>query len=268
MSTACSLGSGVDSGRNFLSSLARARRTPPLGARARPLASSLARRGLLGQKRVILGSVVQLGRHRVTCVCERDTLTVAGAHALFVGEGGLKTAGDRVRVRGEATGARVSEQEDQQSSRMASRMTAAPFRIEVDATSLRRSQGGLITGTVAIRVGGRHFPDHEWSDFVVVVLGWWCSEFAKLMNRRRGEGVFAFMDGPYEVRVSLAEAGIVGVEFFRDDRPVGGRMLATLEAVQRAMMSASRQVLDACRAREWDEADVRTLDRALKLIVQ
>ncbi len=117
-----------------------------------------------------------------------------------------------------------------------------------------------ITGQCAIRAGGDAFPEHEWSDFVVVVLGWWLSE---LHTAEVGESVeLLFMDGPYLVRVEPTSGGAARLEFVKE-RISGAEVLkestVSLKQALEACQLAASTVLDACHDRGWSGPEVEKL---------
>ena len=60
-----------------------------------------------------------------------------------------------------------------------------------------------ITGTLFVELGGNAFPDAGWSDFPVVVLGWWVRA-ALALQRTGAPTSFMFMDGPFELELRRA----------------------------------------------------------------
>jgi hypothetical protein len=64
-------------------------------------------------------------------------------------------------------------------------------------SSLRRSAMGSITGQIYLRGPSGSFPVDGWSDFPVVILGWWIEGLAGLPRRKSGSFKGMFMDGPY-----------------------------------------------------------------------
>ncbi len=99
--------------------------------------------------------------------------------------------------------------------------------IGLDLQTFRQScQSGNVTGTIFLDLQGRAFPDRGWSDFPVIILGWWIDAWLQLEVPTRREVQWLFMDGPYaatltkvpgaasdaalrssRVRASLLEAG-------------------------------------------------------------
>jgi ParB-like nuclease domain len=68
-----------------------------------------------------------------------------------------------------------------------------PFYLVVDPDSLELSRGS-ITGKIHISNATCTFPEPEWNDFVVVVLGWWLEAAAEVSGRQGTEGLLRFMD--------------------------------------------------------------------------
>ena len=143
-------------------------------------------------------------------------------------------------------------------------MNQGRFQIVTSASSLERSSGGSISGILAVRLADFVFPDEHWSDFPVVVLGWW-SDAARALQAAR-EGEFLFMDGPFKFRVLPPHDGVSGVAFEKMEAH-GARQLhsgvldpADLSA---EIARASREIVRECRNRGWADADVGKLSQAV-----
>jgi hypothetical protein len=141
--------------------------------------------------------------------------------------------------------------------------------IVVVPSSFDRARSGAITGPVWLRHGRRDvpptdFPEANWTDFPIVILGWWLEA---LRSPRGAEVECSFMDGPFEFTVSgpmdtLArvccfgrgiEAKVPVVEFF-----VPVRMLIT------SLLSAAASALAECDRRGWAGSDVEQLRALLR----
>jgi hypothetical protein len=77
------------------------------------------------------------------------------------------------------------------------------FAVTLDPATLSRSRRGSITGVLFVVSDGTVFPEQGWSDFPVVVLGWWARAVCEVMDGAR-EGVCQFMDGPFSFSVQAS----------------------------------------------------------------
>ncbi len=138
------------------------------------------------------------------------------------------------------------------------------FAVRTDAATLRRSAKGSITGTLFVEVGGQAFPESGWSDFPVVVLGWWLRAVLAL-QKTNAPASCMFMDGPFECELMAAgpgswalrllESRADAVRVVRDGR-VGS------ETVLVALRVAADAVIRSCKERGWSSADVDELHSA------
>ncbi|QWF18436.1 hypothetical protein [Lysobacter capsici] len=131
--------------------------------------------------------------------------------------------------------------------------------VTVDEASLRFSRN--VTGTVFFEFGAFQFPERNWNDFVVVILGWWLDATTKLMSAGEGETELYFMDGPYSLRITIVGDSFI-VRRGRDDVATEAESfelevdaLAFLQAIR----DASKSVLSACASRAWATADIEAL---------
>lgn len=133
--------------------------------------------------------------------------------------------------------------------------------IMLDATSASTRVGGPATAGIWLEVDGREFPSRGWNDFAVVVLGWWVAAVLRLLDGESTRETVHFMDGPYAVEVTqpfssrLRFRGLGGASR-RDEVVVGeGRAAPFLDS----LLSASRTMLDLCRAQGWWSPDAQEL---------
>jgi hypothetical protein len=140
-------------------------------------------------------------------------------------------------------------------------------RIVVDPESLTRSEGGQIAGVVSVEIGSVAFPDSNWSDSVVVVLGWWLSAITSLRSGDGSRAELLFMDGPFRIDLVAGGRGILFVSLV-------GRNCLQLSAVtdawtlEESLLKAARAVDRACFEREWRSPDVLRLHESIRTLVQ
>src|SRR3954469_15808783 len=92
---------------------------------------------------------------------------------------------------------------------------ATPLTIFVDTDALQMDTHGAVTGRLYVVMKDSVFPEQSWSDFPVVVLGWWARECQQV--REHELATFAFMDGSlaFSARPQTETEAII--EFTRDD---------------------------------------------------
>jgi len=135
----------------------------------------------------------------------------------------------------------------------------------VDPRSFFLAQSGAIVGSVWIRTQGENhmvFPEAGWTDFPVVILGWWLNEIVALVSGHATEATCSFMDGPFEFRLTASgdvqlsrrpDEGTLNLGRFR--RPESARELWD------SLHTAAVAVLTECEARGWSNDDVDVLRR-------
>src|SRR5256885_4625928 len=122
------------------------------------------------------------------------------------------------------------------------------FALEIDPATIEIAASGSITGAIWLQSHDIAFPETDWNDFVVVILGWWTNEAAALIAGAKTRGELMFMDGPLSVAIS-AEGERWKLECNRRQR--SGRTLehrATVEVsdVAAALVRAADAVLQRC----------------------
>lgn len=124
-----------------------------------------------------------------------------------------------------------------------------------------QSAAGVVYGKLTLNVDGLHFPDPRWSDFVVVVLRWWCAALVRLLRTESGPIEVRFMEGPYlaelgplqgrSLRLVLIEAGLKRCVLCQSDVEVG--------PLVKSVLSAAERTLAECRKRDWWSKDADEL---------
>lgn len=67
-------------------------------------------------------------------------------------------------------------------------------------------EGGNVTGVIFLELHDGAFPERGWSDFPVIILGWWADALLQLEVPTRREVQWRFMDGPYGVILTKTAA--------------------------------------------------------------
>lgn len=137
--------------------------------------------------------------------------------------------------------------------------------IEANFDSVRRSAEGGVTGVVLLRLDDTAFPGEGWSDFPVVVLGWWLRTFTRLLSGAGTSGRCHFMDGPFGFEVRRERDDEWFVTQLRDNRSGSARPIDGPALVDSAVACA-RAILNTCAQRGWHSADVDELRAAMEAV--
>jgi hypothetical protein len=128
----------------------------------------------------------------------------------------------------------------------------------VDIETLKVCPSGPAIAAIWLVTETGAFPATGWSDFAVVILGWWAGALLKTIHSNGVRERIHFMDGPHAVDISVS-SGVVHFRLISRDREVGTSE-AALNPFISAMTAQSRNVLHACRLQEWWSADADTLE--------
>lgn len=135
-----------------------------------------------------------------------------------------------------------------------------PVSVFVSPDSLHR--GGNITGEIWLEVAGFEFPCARWSDFPVIILGWWLDALFELWSGKCGRGACLFMDGSYSFEVSK-EGGAFILRCFGDThsaKECEWEGVIGLPGLLRQTVDAAAAVLKECRGRGWVTSDTEALE--------
>jgi hypothetical protein len=81
------------------------------------------------------------------------------------------------------------------------------FSCLVDSESLIMSASQSITGRIAVRLAGHWFPEENWHDFPVRILGDWITKTRDLNCTGAKSCKLSFMEGPFQLLVTPIEDG-------------------------------------------------------------
>jgi len=77
--------------------------------------------------------------------------------------------------------------------------------IALDLETFQQSrEGGNVTGVLFLELHDGAFPGKGWSDFPVIILGWWADALLQLEMPARREVQWRFMDGPHGATLTKA----------------------------------------------------------------
>jgi hypothetical protein len=130
------------------------------------------------------------------------------------------------------------------------------------ASTLRRSPKGSVTGQVFLRGPAGDFPEERWSDFPVVILGWWIEGLVRVVEGQERSFQGMFMDGPFAfvVHRGAGESGRLAWGRIGEETSIG---IVDLRLLLRSATDAGRLVAGECRARGWESRDLEALERAI-----
>lgn len=119
---------------------------------------------------------------------------------------------------------------------------------------------GSITGPVFLRFEGGAYPEEGWSDFPVVILGWWLEGITAFLNDGSQSFTGRFMDGPYEFTLRRLTSQTAEISWRS-----GGASPKTIDTslLLQSLAAAASMVAHACRSNGWRSPDVDRLELAV-----
>jgi hypothetical protein len=136
------------------------------------------------------------------------------------------------------------------------------IHVVVDPSSLKRSQGGNISGCIFLCGPSGAFPDDRWSDFPVVILGWWIDGLSQVVNGQLSFFRGLFMEAPvaFVVHRGVGHSARIAWGNRNEEASIG---IVQVPALLQSAIAAGRLVAAACRDRSWTTADLAHLERAI-----
>lgn len=139
-------------------------------------------------------------------------------------------------------------------------MRENPVSIFVSSASLHK--GRNITGEIWLEVAGIEFPGRHWSDFPVIILGWWLATLFNLWSEKKRHGDCLFMDGPYSFEVSKGRGGFVMrcCSDTHSTKECEWEGVVNLTGLLRQVLDAASSVIQECQKRGWATPDTDVLE--------
>lgn len=131
---------------------------------------------------------------------------------------------------------------------------------------LHRSKRGSITAPIYFSFEDFCFPEARWSDFVVVVLGWWVQALAKIVKGWETTVEFDFMDGPFLIRISKVTDSEIKLECVNQSSAIEvieHSLIMCLSDLHSELLKVARNVMDSCDEFGWESDDTRVLKKEI-----
>ncbi len=145
-------------------------------------------------------------------------------------------------------------------------MSHATVIVQIDPTKLRRSQSGLVTGLIYIRVAETVFPDSSWDDFPVTILAWWLRDTLSVFQSQSSSVQCSFMDGPFAFALRTLEGNCFLDLIARSSS--GESVLSTHHIDPKqlldSLLSAAKAVVTECRKQLWEGRELFSLLEAVR----
>jgi hypothetical protein len=126
--------------------------------------------------------------------------------------------------------------------------------ITLDLETFRQGrESANVTGVIFLELQDKAFPQVGWSDFPVIILGWWIEAWLQFMTPERREAVWRFMDGPHYVTlIKEGNARSTGAFEFRE--------------VQSNLLEAAVRVIAHCQRHNMLSRDLETLCENMQIL--
>jgi hypothetical protein len=137
--------------------------------------------------------------------------------------------------------------------------------IEFRSKNLGQSAAGLVYGGLYLQVDEQQFPDSRWTDFVVVVLAWWCKALTEVLSGVREPIEVRFMEGPYLAMIGPKSAASIHLQLVDAGlrRRIRYEAEVQIDQLVDSALSAAGEALSECRRRNWWSKDSDELEFAI-----
>jgi hypothetical protein len=135
------------------------------------------------------------------------------------------------------------------------------IKVEFVEESASFAGHGLVTGVIFFDLGTFQFPEREWNDAAVVIVGWWLAALGDFVTGSSSEIELRFMEGPYSLSIRRGagdECQIQCIEkiIVQEKFQCRGSALDLL----RSTLKVATRVQRVCSRNGWQSVDIEALD--------
>lgn len=113
-----------------------------------------------------------------------------------------------------------------------------------------------IIGEIYFKLEDIYFPQFKWTDFVIVILGWWLEAILKISTSRKNTSVkLMFMDGPFYIRAIKVSDDIIEIELIERDE-VQNRLECSINKLMNSLTVVAKKVISEIENRNWASRDI------------
>lgn len=153
---------------------------------------------------------------------------------------------------------------------MSSAGRVTEVNVHVDVGTLTMFGRGKICGVISLRISDHYFPEREWNDFPVKILGGWLNKISEIWRGKQEYLTCWFMDGAFYFDVSVVDDNQWLVKCFEykgepeyvcEGHAVGSLFLKDM------LLNASL-VVETCKRKGWKTDDLDELAAVVARVEQ
>lgn len=135
--------------------------------------------------------------------------------------------------------------------------------VVINPDTIEQLKNGSITGVIYFDFGDYQFPEIEWNDFIVVIVGWWIKAVQGLSKNIVDTDSLDFMDGPLQVRITRKDNIFCLVECINNGtrRAVEHSTIVPIDELFSNIVKAGNLVNNICKKNKWHSEDIGLLNK-------
>jgi hypothetical protein len=122
--------------------------------------------------------------------------------------------------------------------------------------------GNLVTGELWIQYDSFSFPYKNWSDFPVIILGWWLENIQSLITGYEKQCECSFMDGPYLFKIVVENDSNWLIQFIKSgvNKDICEfQIRISYKELLNEILDSAKNILDFCKKNKWESDDIKRL---------
>src|SRR5579859_1570637 len=135
--------------------------------------------------------------------------------------------------------------------------------LSTDDEFFAQSKCGSIWGTIYFQINDEFFPGKGWTDLAAGFLRIWLESLVQIESGSLLKDEVAFLDGPFKIGISIHNSHSANLTFIHKNA-VQFSVTEEVRFLIEDAISATKQLLDACEKRHWQNTDTDVLSARLK----
>jgi len=141
------------------------------------------------------------------------------------------------------------------------------MQLVADKKTLEKSTNGSITSVIYFDFGKIKFPEKEWSDMTLIILGWWLKNAQRLITEKSRTEEFMFMDGPFFLRATIKDRESWLLECIDNTNNSFVEYSQTVSKYEfiTTLFKVVGNMLTACESRGWTSPDIDNINKLIRI---
>jgi hypothetical protein len=137
-------------------------------------------------------------------------------------------------------------------------------QVNVQPQTITISKHNCVTGHISITIREITFPENNWDDFIVTILGWWLTSTIEVISGKESKGYCYFMDGPYKFEIEASSKDVWKCRFLERGSLENEKCILEEfiepQPLLDSLLDSSSVVINLCHEKGWISKELNLLE--------